>query len=52
MHVAVKLEDEVSGHPGLLVKVIDVLGDNAVELSQLVQLGDGVVGGVGLCFIR
>ncbi len=41
--VAVKLEDLALRGPGLLVEVVDVLRDDAVELAQLVQFGDGVV---------
>ena len=31
-----------------MVKPIHVLSDYAIQLAQLLQLGDGVVGGVGL----
>jgi len=44
----VELKHLIGGHPRLLVKVIYILGNDAVQPAHLVQLGDGVVGEVGL----
>ena len=43
-----KLEDLFGGIARFLVEVVDVLRDDAVELSELLQLGYGKVGLVGL----
>jgi hypothetical protein len=43
--VAVDLGD--GDAPGLLMEVVDVLGDDVLKLPHLLQLREGVVGGVG-----
>ncbi len=48
LHVAVKLKNSFFRAPRLLMKPVDVLGYDAVQLAELFQLGDGVVGAVGL----
>ncbi len=48
VHGAVKLEDFFRGIARLLVQVVDVLSDDAFELSEFLHLGYGKVGLVGL----
>lgn len=44
--IAVDLKDQVAA--GLLVEVVDILGDDALEEAELFKLGQSAVGGVGL----
>ena len=48
IHGAVKLEDFFGGIARFLVEIVDILRDDAFELSELLQLGYGKVGLVGL----
>ena len=45
--VAVQLDDLVGGHAGILVQVVDVLGDDRARLAARDQPRDRVVAGVG-----
>ncbi len=46
--IAMELEYLFRADPGFLVKVIDVLGDDAVELAHAVEFGNRVMGGIRL----
>jgi len=45
---SVELEDLCFGVAGFMVKPVDVLGDDAVELAQPLEVGNGEVGRIGL----
>jgi hypothetical protein len=45
--VAVQLGQELGAYAGTAVEVVGVLGDEKLELAELLQLDEGEVGGVG-----
>ena len=47
LHVAVKFVDPAGIVSRLLVEVVDVLGDDAVQPAQRLQLGNRLMGGIG-----
>jgi len=47
-----KLKYLVFRDPGLLVQIIDILSDDAIQFAHLVELGDGMVGGIWFSFSK
>jgi hypothetical protein len=47
-----KLQDPILRDSGLLVQVVDILSDDAIQFAQPVEFSDGIVSGIWLGFCK